>query len=325
MAQKTALISGITGQDGYYLAKLLIDKDYTVFGIVSGQNNSKLKRVEIELPSVKILHGDLQDSHSLLRALTESNPDEVYNLAAISFVGVSWAQPEKVAEVTGLGVLKFLEAVRHFQKSSKKLIKFYQASSSEMFGKVQATPQNELTPFYPRSPYGVAKVFGHNISVNYRESFGLYTVSGILFNHESPIRGEEFVTRKVSKAVANIKSGNQKNLVLGNLTSQRDWGFAGDFVKGMHAMMQKEVPEDYVLATGVSHSIMDLCKTAFGVVDLDWEKYTEVDGNLVRPAEVDLLIGDYTKAKLNLGWQPSVNFEALIEMMVLSDLKNLQI
>ena len=324
MSEKTALISGITGQDGYYLAKLLLEKNYTVFGIVSGQNNTKLKRIQIELPAVRILHGDLQDSHSLLRALTDSNPDEVYNLAAISFVGVSWAQPEKVAEVTGLGVLKFLEAIRHFQKNSNKLIKFYQASSSEMFGKVQATPQNELTPFYPRSPYGVAKVFGHNISVNYRESFGLYTVSGILFNHESPIRGEEFVTRKVTKAVANIKSRKQNSLVLGNLTSKRDWGFAGDFVIGMYKMMQCEVPEDYVLATGVSHSIMDLCKIAFEIVDLDWEKYTEIDDNLVRPAEVDLLIGDYSKARQKLGWEPTVNFEKLIEMMVVNDLKSLQ-
>ena len=324
MSEKTALISGITGQDGYYLAKLLLEKNYTVFGIVSGQNNTKLKRIQIELPAVRILHGDLQDSHSLLRALTDSNPDEVYNLAAISFVGVSWAQPEKVAEVTGLGVLKFLEAIRHFQKNSNKLVKFYQASSSEMFGKVQATPQNELTPFYPRSPYGVAKVFGHNISVNYRESFGLYTVSGILFNHESPIRGEEFVTRKVTKAVANIKSRKQNSLVLGNLTSKRDWGFAGDFVIGMYKMMQCEVPEDYVLATGVSHSIMDLCKIAFEIVDLDWEKYTEIDDNLVRPAEVDLLIGDYSKARQKLGWEPTVNFEKLIEMMVLNDLKSLQ-
>lgn len=324
MSEKTALISGITGQDGYYLAKLLLEKNYTVFGIVSGQNNTKLKRIQIELPAVRILHGDLQDSHSLLRALTDSNPDEVYNLAAISFVGVSWAQPEKVAEVTGLGVLKFLEAIRHFQKNSNKLVKFYQASSSEMFGKVQATPQNELTPFYPRSPYGVAKVFGHNISVNYRESFGLYTVSGILFNHESPVRGEEFVTRKVTKAVANIKSRKQNSLVLGNLTSKRDWGFAGDFVIGMYKMMQCEVPEDYVLATGVSHSIMDLCKIAFEIVDLDWEKYTEIDDNLVRPAEVDLLIGDYSKARQKLGWEPTVNFEKLIEMMVLNDLKSLQ-
>ena len=324
MSQKTALISGITGQDGYYLAKYLLQKNYVVFGIVSGQNNAKLKKIQVELPTVKILQGDLQDSHSLLRALTESNPDEVYNLAAISFVGVSWTQPEKVAEVTGLGVLKFLEAVRHFQKTSSKLIKFYQASSSEMFGKVRETPQNELTPFYPRSPYGVAKVFGHNIAVNYRESFGLYTVSGILFNHESPIRGEEFVTRKVTKAVANIKSGKQKTLELGNLTSKRDWGFAGDFVIGMHQMMQQDTPEDYILATGISHSIMELCEIAFGVVKLNWKDFTVVDSNLVRPAEVDLLIGDYSKANSRFGWEPSVDFEKLIEMMVLNDLEILE-
>jgi GDPmannose 4,6-dehydratase len=320
MALKVALISGVTGQDGYYLAKYLIDLEYKVFGLVSGQHNFKLSKLKVDLPKLEILYGDLQDSHSLIRALESSNPDEIYNLAAISFVGVSWAQPEKVAEVTGLGVLKFLEAVRHFQNKSKKKIKFYQASSSEMFGKVKESPQNESTPFYPRSPYGVAKVFGHQITVNYRESFGIHSVSGILFNHESPRRGEEFVTRKVTKAVAAIKYKLQDKLILGNLSSKRDWGFAGDYVKGMHSMLQIDNPQDFVLATGKTHSIEDLCRIAFEIVGLNWEEFVEVDTNLLRPAEVDLLIGDYTKAEKLLGWKPHVDFAELIEMMVTNDL-----
>jgi GDPmannose 4,6-dehydratase len=320
MALKVALISGVTGQDGYYLAKYLIDLEYKVFGLVSGQHNFKISKLKVDLPELEILYGDLQDSHSLIRALESSNPDEIYNLAAISFVGVSWAQPEKVAEVTGLGVLKFLEAVRHFQNKSKKKIKFYQASSSEMFGKVKESPQNESTPFYPRSPYGVAKVFGHQITVNYRESFGIHSVSGILFNHESPRRGEEFVTRKVTKAVAAIKYKLQDKLILGNLSSKRDWGFAGDYVKGMHSMMQIDNPQDFVLATGKTHSIEDLCRIAFEIVGLNWEEFVEVDTNLLRPAEVDLLIGDYSKAEKLLGWKPDVEFAELIEMMVTNDL-----
>jgi GDPmannose 4,6-dehydratase len=320
MALKVALISGVTGQDGYYLAKYLIDLEYKVFGLVSGQHNFKISKLKVDLPELEILYGDLQDSHSLIRALESSNPDEIYNLAAISFVGVSWAQPEKVAEVTGLGVLKFLEAVRHFQNKSKKKIKFYQASSSEMFGKVKESPQNESTPFYPRSPYGVAKVFGHQITVNYRESFGIHSISGILFNHESPRRGEEFVTRKVTKAVAAIKYKLQDKLILGNLSSKRDWGFAGDYVKGMHSMMQIDNPQDFVLATGKTHSIEDLCRIAFEIVGLNWEEFVEVDTNLLRPAEVDLLIGDYSKAEKLLGWKPHVEFAELIEMMVTNDL-----
>jgi GDPmannose 4,6-dehydratase len=320
MVPKVALISGVTGQDGYYLAKYLIDLEYKVFGLVSGQHNFKLSKLKIDLPKLEILYGDLQDSHSLIRALESCNPDEIYNLAAISFVGVSWAQPEKVAEVTGLGVLKFLEAVRHFQNKSNKRIKFYQASSSEMFGKVNESPQNESTPFYPRSPYGVAKVFGHQITVNYRESFGIHSVSGILFNHESPRRGEEFVTRKVTKAVAAIKYNLQDKLILGNLSSKRDWGFAGDYVKGMHLMLQIDTPQDFVLATGKTHSIEDLCRIAFEIVGLNWEEFVEVDTNLLRPAEVDLLIGDYSKAEKLLGWKPHVEFADLIDMMVKNDM-----
>lgn len=320
--KKRTLITGITGQDGRYLAKYLLSLDYEVYGMVSGQNNLKQKWVEENLSKVKLIEGDLRDISSLLKALEISKPDEVYNLAAISHVGLSWKQPELVGEITGLGVLRMLEAIKIYTKDEMNKIKFYQASSSEMFGKVQETPQKETTIFYPRSPYGVAKCYGHNITVNYRESYGAFACSGILFNHESPLRGEEFVTKKITKAVARIKLGKQSELRLGNIDSKRDWGFAGDYVKAMHLMLQQNEPDDYVISTGETHSIRELLDIAFNRIGItDWSPYVIYDTNFVRPAEVDLLLGDYSKAKNKLGWKPETSFIDLINMMVDYDLE----
>ena len=320
---KTALITGITGQDGRYLAKYLLSQGYQVYGMVSGQNNIKLNWVKKNLPSVNIVEGDLADMSSIIRILEISNPDEVYNLAAISHVGFSWKQPELVGEITGLGVLRMLEAIRIYTKDNMFKIKFYQASSSEMFGKVRETPQTELTTFHPRSPYGVAKAYGHYITVNYRESYGAFACSGILFNHESPLRGEEFVTKKITKAVARIKLGKQNDLHLGNIDSKRDWGFAGDYVKAMHLMLQQDTADDYVISTGETHSIRDFLDLAFARIEIDnWKPYVIYDENFVRPAEVDLLLGNSTKAKEKMGWEPEHSFQDLVNMMVDYDLEN---
>ena len=317
---KRALITGITGQDGSYLAELLLSKGYEVHGMVRRSSEEKFERIAHLRDRITLHQGDLLDQFSLAAILTQVRPDEVYNLAAQSFVPTSWTQPVLTGEFTALGVTKMLEAVRHTLPTTR----FYQASSSEMFGKVREVPQTEQTPFYPRSPYGVAKCYGHFIAVNYRESFNLFAVSGILFNHESPRRGLEFVTRKVSNAVARIKLGLQDRLPMGNLEAHRDWGFAGDYVEAMWLMLQADQPEDYVIATNESHSVQELCEVAFARADLDWKKYVQVDSSLVRPAEVELLIGDPGKAKQKLGWEPKVRFKQLIEMMVDADLKRLR-
>jgi GDPmannose 4,6-dehydratase len=317
----SALITGITGQDGQFLAELLHSKGYQVFGLIKGQNNPKGNQVQEELPFVELVPGDLQDLPSLVMALEYTQPNEVYNLGAISFVALSFKQAELTANVTGLGVLRMLEAIRMVGGSQANPIRFYQASSSEMFGKVRETPQNELTPFYPRSPYGCAKVFGHNITVNYRESYGLYACSGILFNHESERRGVEFVTRKVTNAVARIKLGLQEELVMGDLHPQRDWGYAGDYVKAMWAMLQQDEPDDYVVATGETHTVEEFVERAFAEVGIDdWRRYVRQDPRFLRPAEVDLLIGDASKAHTKLGWRPEVAFPALVKLMVEHDL-----
>jgi GDPmannose 4,6-dehydratase len=317
-----ALITGITGQDGLYLGELLAANGYEVFGLIRGQNNPKIEVVERIIPSIQLLQGDLTDLPSLIAAMEEAQPHEVYNLAAISFVGLSWKQAELTGEITGMGVLRMLEAIRISTQGDMSAVRFYQASSSEMFGKVRQTPQDELTPFHPRSPYGVAKTFGHYITVNYRESYGAFACSGILFNHESPRRGLEFVTRKVTRAVARISLGLQDTLALGNLDAQRDWGFAGDYVEAMWRMLQHDTPDDYVVATGVTHSIRDLLDVAFRHVGIeDWAHLVEHDPRFVRPAEVDLLIGDASKARDVLGWTPKVTFEELIRMMVDADLE----
>ncbi|MDP9118289.1 MAG: GDP-mannose 4,6-dehydratase [Actinomycetota bacterium] len=316
-----ALITGITGQDGLYLSELLLAKGYDVFGLIRGQNNPKADLVRRTVPGATVLAGDLTDLSSLMRALNVSRPDEVYNLGAISFVAYSWEQAALTTDVTAKGVLNMLEAVRLYCGADLDRIRFYQASSSEMFGKVQQVPQNEATLLWPRSPYGVAKVFGHYMTINYRESYGLHASSGILFNHESPRRGPEFVTRKVSMAVASIKLGLQKRLTMGNLDARRDWGFAGDYVDAMWRMLQQPVGDDYVVSTGQTHSIRDLLDAAFAVVDIDdWEPYVEQDPQFFRPAEVDLLIGDARKARTVLGWEPTVDFAGLVTMMVESDL-----
>jgi GDPmannose 4,6-dehydratase len=322
----TALITGITGQDGTYLAEHLLSLGYKVYGLVRGQANPKRLMVEELLPDVEIEEGDLLDQASLIACIQRVKPDEVYNLAAVSFVPVSWNQPELTGEVTGLGVLRMLEAIRIASgvspsRRADRGIRFYQASSSEMFGKVRITPQNEETPFYPRSPYGVAKVYGHYITVNYRESYGIFACSGILFNHESPRRGPEFVTRKISRAVARIKAGKQQDLVLGNLDARRDWGYAGDYVRAMHLMLQQPEADDYVIGTGESHEVREFIDAAFRCVDLDWQKYVRQDPRFNRPAEVDYLRADATKAREKLGWQPSVSFEELVKMMVEADLR----
>ncbi len=316
-----ALITGITGQDGRHLAEFLHSKGYEVFGLVKGQNNPKAESIRDEFPFVQLVPGDLADFSSLVSALEMSQPDEVYNLGAISFVAMSFNQAELTGNITGLGVLRMLEAIRLVGGARKNPIRFYQASSSEMFGKVRETPQTEMTPFHPRSPYGVAKVFAHDITVNYRESYGMFACSGILFNHEGPRRGLEFVTRKITNSVARINRGLQSELVLGNLEAKRDWGFAGDYVEAMWMMLQQPTPDDFVVATGKAHSIEQLLEVAFNAADLgDWRQFVRQDQRFFRPAEVDLLIGDATKAKTKLGWQPKVDFITLIQMMVTHDL-----
>ncbi|MDN5377978.1 MAG: GDPmannose 4,6-dehydratase [Clostridiales bacterium] len=314
---KSAIITGITGQDGSYLAELLLEKGYKVYGIKRRTSDLNYGNVEHLKDDIEFIYADMTDLPSLITAVKKAKPDEVYNLAAQSFVQTSWEQPILTADVDALGVTNILEALR----MEKPDAHFYQASTSEMFGKVQAVPQSETTPFYPRSPYGVAKLYGHWITVNYRESYDMFACSGILFNHESPRRGLEFVTRKVSMAVARIKHGLQKEVFLGNLDSKRDWGFAGDYVKAMWLMLQQEKPDDYVIATGETHTIREMCDVAFKYVGLNYEDYVKVDPRFFRPAEVDLLLGDPTKAKKALGWKLEVDFKQLIEMMVQSDLE----
>ena len=320
MATKRALITGITGQDGSYLAELLLSKGYEVHGMVRRSSEEKFERIQHLHGKIQLHQGDLLDQFSLAALLNLVKPDEVYNLAAQSFVPTSWNQPVLTGEFTALGVTKMLEAIRH----TRPQVRFYQASSSEMFGKVLAVPQTEETPFYPRSPYGVAKAYGHHITVNYRESFGLFAVSGILFNHESPRRGLEFVTRKVTYNVARIKLGLQEKLPMGNLDAKRDWGFAGDYVDAMWRMLQQPEPDDYVVATNETHTVRELVEIAFARVGLDWQKHVVIDPAFVRPAEVDLLIGDYSKAKKKLDWEPTVRFKQLVEMMVDADLERLK-
>ena len=316
----TALITGITGQDGSYLAELLLAKGYRVVGMVRRSSTTAFERIAHVIDQLEFVSADLLDQHSLVDAVREYQPDEVYNLAAQSFVGTSWTQPVLTGEFTGLGVTRMLEAV----KKAAPAARFYQASSSEMFGKVVETPQRETTPFYPRSPYGVAKVYGHWITVNYRESFGMYAVSGILFNHESPRRGLEFVSRKVTDAVARIKLGLQRELRLGNLEARRDWGFAGDYVEAMWQMLQQPSPDDYVVGMGVTRSVRELCQVAFDVVGMDYRDYVVQDEKFFRPAEVDLLVADPAKARKVLGWAPRVTFEQLVKMMVDADMARYQ-
>ena len=315
-----ALITGVTGQDGSYLAEYLLDKGYEVYGLVRRSSLEKYDRIEHLIDRLTFLEGDLTDQSSLDSAVQGTQPDEVYNLAAQSFVAASWNQPVLTGDVTGLGVLRILEAIRRHRPKAR----FLQASSSEMFGKVRETPQTETTPFHPRSPYGAAKVFGHHITVNYRESYGIFACSCIGFNHESPRRGTEFVTRKVTQQVARIKLGLASKLCMGNLESQRDWGFAGDYVKAMWTILQQPAAEDYILATGKTHSVRELLEVAFSCAGLDWQKYVEIDEKLIRPAEVDYLRGDSTKAREKLGWEPEVGFKELIEMMVEADLEFLR-
>jgi GDPmannose 4,6-dehydratase len=315
-----ALITGITGQDGSYLAELLLTKGYEVFGIVRRCSVKKYDRIEGLLDDIELVEGDLTDQTSLDHIVQSVQPDEVYNLAAQSFVPVSWNQPVLTGDVTALGVIRILEALRKHRREAK----FLQASSSEMFGKVLETPQTEKTPFYPRSPYGVAKVFGHYITVNYRESHKMFACSAMGFNHESPRRGLEFVTRKVTNQVAKIKCGLAKKLLMGNVDSKRDWGFAGDYVRGMWMILQQPQPEDFVLATGETHSVREVLEVAFGAAGLNWKEYVEIDPKLIRPAEVDYLCGDATKARTKLGWEPNVSFEELIRMMVEADLEIVQ-
>ncbi len=311
-----ALITGITGQDGSYLADFLLDKGYEVFGMVRRSSTETFGRIDHLLDRITFIQADLLDQASLVQAMEEARPDEIYNLAAQSFVPTSWRQPVLTGEFTALGVTRMLDAMRQVVPEAK----FYQASSSEMFGKVREVPQTELTPFHPRSPYAVAKTYGHHLTVNYRESYGLFAVSGILFNHESPRRGHEFVTRKISDGVARIKLGLAKELRLGNIDSQRDWGYAGDYVRAMYLMLQQDKPDDFVIATGRTHSVRDFLEIAFGHVGLNYEDYVKKDPRFMRPAEVDQLIGDSGKAHKALGWQPTVDFEELVVMMVDHDL-----
>ena len=313
---KTALITGITGQDGSYLAELLLSKGYRVAGVVRRSSTENFERISHLADKIELVQADLLDQYSLIEALQKVRPQEVYNLAAQSFVPTSWNQPVLTGEYTALGVTRVLEAIRLVDTS----IRFYQASSSEMYGKVRETPQSEETPFYPRSPYGVAKAYGHYITVNYRESYNLFAVSGILFNHESPRRGLEFVTRKVTNAVARIKLGLDKELRLGNLTARRDWGFAGDYVDAMWRMLQQDTPDDYVVSTNETHPVQELVEVAFARVGLEWQPYVIQDPAFYRPAEVDLLVGDSAKARQQLGWEPQVTFKGLVEMMVDSDI-----
>ncbi|MEE8478160.1 MAG: GDP-mannose 4,6-dehydratase [Gemmatimonadales bacterium] len=315
----SALITGITGQDGSYLAELLLEKGYQVFGIVRRTSHQGYERIEHLLDKVELLPADLLDQHSLTGVIHDTKPDEVYNLGTQSYVPTSWTQPVLTGEFTALGVTRILEAVRLAHPEAR----FYQASSSEMFGKVTETPQRESTPFHPRSPYGVAKVYGHWITVNYRESYGMYAVSGILFNHESPRRGIEFVTRKITDGAARIKLGLAKDLRLGNIDARRDWGWAGDYVDAMWRMLQQPEPEDYVIGTGLTHSVRDLIEIAFAHVGLDWQTYVKQDPKFIRPAEVDVLLADPSKAKAKLGWEPQVGFEEMILRMVDADLERL--
>ena len=317
--RRRALITGVTGQDGSYLAELLLDKGYEVVGVVRRTSHDSYERIGHLLGRLQIVPADLLDQHSLTAVIRDARPHEVYNLAAQSFVPTSWSQPVLTGEFTALGVTRLLEAVRLAHPEAR----VYQASSSEMFGKVVETPQRESTPFYPRSPYGVAKVYGHWITVNYRESYGLYAVSGILFNHESPRRGLEFVTRKVSHAVASIANGKATELRLGNLDASRDWGYAGDYVEAMWRMLQPAKPDDFVIGTGETHTVRELCEIAFSHAGLDWAKHVRVDPGLVRPAEVDMLRADPSKARRELGWRPTVSFLALVQMMVDADMKRL--
>ncbi len=317
---KTALITGVTGQDGSYLAELLLQQGYRVVGMTRRSSTDVHERIEHIVDDIEIVSGDLLDQSSMTKIVAAIQPDEIYNLAAQSFVPTSWAQPVLTGEFTALGVTRMLEAIRAVNPK----IRFYQASSSEMFGKVREVPQTEQTSFYPRSPYGVAKVYGHWITVNYRESFDMFAVSGILFNHEAPRRGKEFVTRKITDGVARIKYGIARELRLGNLDAKRDWGFAGDYVRAMWMMLQQDEAQDFVIATGRAHSVRDFVRLAFQAADLDYEQYTRIDQRFVRPAEVDLLIGDASRARHILGWQPEVSFESLVEMMVEADLKRLR-
>jgi GDPmannose 4,6-dehydratase len=312
----TALITGITGQDGSYLAELLLSKGYHVVGMVRRSSTITFERIQHIQDDITIIPGDLHDQSSLMDVMEQYHPDEVYNLAAQSFVPTSWNQPVLTGEVTGLGVTRMLEAIRHAHPAAK----FYQSSTSEMFGKVHEVPQRETTPFYPRSPYGVAKVYGHWITVNYRESYNLFTVSGILFNHESPRRGMEFVTRKITHGVARIKLGLAREILLGNLEARRDWGFAGDYVEAMWRMLQQDQPDDYVIGSGETHSVRELCEVAFDAAGLDYRQFVVQDPHLYRPAEVELLVADYTKARTILGWQPQVPFQDLIRLMVEADM-----
>ncbi len=314
---KSALITGITGQDGSYLAELLLEKGYEIYGMIRRLSTPNLSRIEHILDKIELIEGDLTDQSSINNALKESQPNEVYNLAAQSFVATSWNQPVLTGDVTGLGTVRILEGVRHVCPDAR----FYQASSSEMFGKVNETPQNEDTRFYPRSPYGFAKVYAHWACINYRESYGMHASNGILFNHESPRRGIEFVTRKITDAVARIFHGTAKELRLGNLEAKRDWGYAGDYVKAMWLMLQQKEPDDYVVATGRTHSVGEFAELAFSEAGLDWKKYVKTDAKFIRPAEVNLLLGDASKARRVLGWEPEVTFEELIKMMVREDLK----
>jgi GDPmannose 4,6-dehydratase len=322
VAGKTALITGITGQDGGYLAELLLSKGYQVYGLVRGQNNPKEAGLRREFPEVHVLYGDLLDMSSLMTAMHTANPDEVYNLGAVTFVAYSWKNPRLTFDVTGGGVLYMLEAVRLYQEVSGRAVRYYQASSAEMFGKAQEIPLRESSPFYPRSPYGAAKAYGHHMTVNYRESYGMHASSAMLFNHESPRRGTEFVTRRISQAVARISLGLQDCISLGNLNAQRDWGFAGDYVEAMYLMLQQETPDDYVLATGEAHSVAEFLDLAFGVIGIDdWSPYVRVDESQLRPADVDVLIGDAAKARSVLGWKPRMSFVELVQLMVESDIQ----
>ena len=319
---KRALITGITGQDGLYLSELLLEKNYEVFGLIRGQNNPKKDLVNKIIPGIKLIDGDLTDSSSLLRALEISNPEEIYNLGAISFVAYSWNQIQLTSQVTALGVVNILEAIRIWAGNNIDKVKFYQASSSEMFGKVQETPQTERTLLWPRSPYGVAKSFGHHMTINFRESYGLHASSGILFNHESPRRGPEFVTRKISLGVAKIARGLSDQIVLGNLDAKRDWGFAGDYVEAMWKMLQEPSADDYVIATGETHSVREFVQIAFEYANIpNWEKYVKLSNEFLRPAEVDYLVGNSEKARKKLNWSPKVSFKELVHMMVESDLE----
>lgn len=316
---KTALITGITGQDGSHLADLLLKKDYRVVGMVRRSSTENFERLERLADRIELKQADLLDQLSLIELMQEVKPDEIYNLAAQSFVPTSWQQPVLTGEFTALGVTRMLDAMRIACPKAR----FYQASSSEMFGKVRESPQNEQTPFHPRSPYGAAKAYGHFITVNYRESYDLFACSGILFNHEGPLRGREFVTRKITHTVARIKHGRADKLFLGNLDARRDWGYAGDYVRAMYLMLQQPEPDDYVVATGKMHSVREFCQVAFGHVGLDWEKYVEVDPQFLRPAEVEKLCGDATKARTVLGWKPEVDFEGLVKLMVDEDMKRM--